>query len=134
VGDRGPRPGIAVALAAVLTAALAACQTLSDVQPGQGHSFTISGRPYDEVWAASLKVAEQHLVVQEQSKTEGVILGERTGTGGGWFGVYLTGAGANAYRVEVVRKGKYVGQIAWANWEARMVRDIQTALGIAPAR
>jgi hypothetical protein len=123
-------PAVAVALALTL----AACQSLSDVQPGLGRSVTISGRPYDEVWAASLKVAEQHFAIQEQSKTEGIILGERTGVGGGWFGVYLTGAGPNAYRVEVVRKGWYVGQIEWANWEARLVRDIQTALGITPAR
>jgi hypothetical protein len=119
---------------AMLTVTLVACQTISDVQPGQGRNFVISGRPYDEVWSATLKVAEQHISIQEQSKTEGIILGERTGTGGGWFGIYLTGAGANAYRVEVVRRGKYVGQIAWSDWPARLVREIQTALGVTPPR
>ncbi len=118
----------------MLAVTLAACQTMSDVQPGQGSSVTITGRPYDEVWNATLKVAEQHLAIHEQSKSEGLILGERTGTGGGWFGIYLTGAGANAYRVEVVRKGKYVGQITWSDWPARLVRDVQTALGVTPTR
>lgn len=119
---------------ALLATVFAACQTMSDVKPGEGRSITIQGHPYDEVWSATLKVAEQHLTIREQSKPEGVILGERTGTGGGWFGIYLTGAGADAYRVEVVRKGKYVGQIAWSDWPSRIVRDVQTALGMTPPR
>jgi hypothetical protein len=119
---------------AVLAVAFTACQTLSDVKPGAGRSIVVAGRPYDDVWTAALNVAEQNLTILEQSKAEGIILGERTGTGGGWFGIYLTGAGANAYRVEVVRKGKYVGQIAWSDWEGRLVRDVQTALGVTPAR
>lgn len=118
----------------MLAVILAACQTLSDARPGQGRSITITGHPYDQVWEATLKVAAQHFTIHEQSKTEGIIFGERSGTGGGWIGIYFTAAGAKAFRVEVVRKGKYVGQVSWTDWEKRVLGEVQTALGITPTR
>lgn len=117
-----------------LTMSLVACQTMSDVRPGEGRSITITGRPYDQVWDATLKVAAQHFTIHEQSKTEGIIFGERSGMGGGWIGIYFTAAGASTFRVEVVRKGKYVGQVSWTDWEKRVLGEVQTALGVTPAR
>jgi len=118
----------------LLALALGACQTVSAVAPGQGQSVTIAGRPYDKVWDAALKVAERHFAIVEQSKPEGVILAERSGIGGGWIGIYLTAVGADSFRVEVVREGKYAGQIAWTNWPRTVVREVQAALGETPAR
>jgi hypothetical protein len=121
-------PGLALATL------LAGCQTFSDAQPGQGRNVVIAGHPYDQIWEAALKVARQHFVIHEEAKTEGIIFGERGGTAGGWVAIYLTGAGANAYRVEVVRKGKYVGQLTWTDWEKRVLAEVQAALGMPAAR
>jgi hypothetical protein len=118
----------------VVALTLGACQTMSDVQPGEGRSMTIAGHPYDQVWEATLRVAEEHFTIREQSKPEGVILAERSGIGGGWIGIYFTGAGANTLRIEVVRKGKYAGQISWTDWEQTVLREIQAALGQPPTR
>src|SRR5262245_1953055 len=118
----------------MLALALVACQTIGDVTPGQGQSAIIAGHPYDRVWDASLKVAERHFAIREPSKPDGVILAERTGMGGGWIGIYLTAAGADTYRVEVVRLGKYAGQLSFTNWPRTALREIQEALGPAPAK
>jgi hypothetical protein len=115
-------------------ALLGGCHTAADVRPGQGRSITIADHPYDHVWNTALKIAEQHFTVREQSKTDGVIIAERSGTGGGWIGIYFTGAGANNIRVEVVRTGKYPGQISWTNWPDTVLREIQAALGDPPSR
>lgn len=106
-----------------------ACHTAADVRPGQGRSITIADHPYDHVWNTTLKIAEQHFTVLEQSKTDGVILAERSGIGGGWIGIYFTGAGASNIRVEVVRMGKYAGQISWTTWPETVLREVQAALG-----
>ena len=118
----------------VMALTLGACQTMSDVRPGEGQSIAIAGHPYDQVWDATLKVAEQHFTIHEQSKPEGVILAERSGTGGGWIGIYFTGSGPNTFRVEVVRKGKYGGQISWTDWPRTVLREVQAALGQPPTR
>lgn len=125
-------PHIRLARILVLALALGACQTMSDLTPGQGQNVTITGHPYDQVWDAALKVVERHFAIREQSKPEGVIFAERSGVGGGWIGVYFTGAGADTIRVEVVRKGKYMGQIAWTDWPRTVLRELQVALGQKP--
>jgi hypothetical protein len=117
-----------------LALALGGCQTMSDVKPGQGQSITVADHAYDKVWDTTLKVVEQHFTVHEQSKTEGIILAERGGMGGGWIGIYFTGAGPNNIRVEVVRMGKYAGQIAWTNWPRTVLREVQASLGEPPSR
>lgn len=127
-------PHIRCATMLVLALVLGACQTISDATPGQGQSVIIAGHPYDRVWDVSLKVAERHFAIREQSKPEGIIRAERTGTGGGWIGIYLTAAGADTFRVEVVRTGKYVGQLSFTDWPRAILREIQTALGTAPPK
>ena len=118
----------------VVALILGACQTMSDVQPGKGGSITIAGHPYDQVWDATRKIAEQHFTIREQSKPDGVILAERSGMGGAWIGIYFTGAGANSFRIEVVRTGKYAGQILWTDWEQTILREVQAAFGQPPTR
>lgn len=125
-------PHIRCATMLLLGLALGACQTMSDVTPGQGQSVTIAGHPYDRIWEATLKVAEQHFAIREQSKPEGVILAERAGTGGAWIGIYFTAAGADTFRVEVVWTGKYAGQISFTNWPRTVLQEVQAALGQAP--
>jgi hypothetical protein len=112
----------------MLVVALAGCQSMADVQPGTGQRATITGHTYDEVWSAAVKVANAHFAIHEEAKAEGVIRGERRGIGDGWIGIYLTGAGAKAFTVEVVQKGKYRGQISWQDWEKRVLRELQDVL------
>jgi len=117
-----------------LLIALVGCQTMTAVQPGAGRRVTISDHTYDEVWNAAVKVASAHFAILEDVKAEGIIRAEGRGSSGGWIGIYITGAGAKAFTVEVVRKGKYRGQISWQDWENRALREIQDALAGRPAR
>ena len=45
-------------LLACCVAALTACQSLSDVKPGDGRKETFRGYTYDQVWSAAVKVAD----------------------------------------------------------------------------
>jgi len=53
----------------VVTVALAACQTMSDVKPGDGRKATITGKSYDQIWDAAHRVSDEHLQIHEQDKT-----------------------------------------------------------------
>jgi hypothetical protein len=107
---------------------------MADVQPGPGRRATITDHTYDEVWSAAYQVASAHLAILDESKAEGIIRGERRGSGEGWIGIYLTGAGPTAFTIEVVRKGKYRGQITWQNWENRILGEIQSVIAGRPTR
>jgi hypothetical protein len=118
----------------MLLTVLTGCQTMTDVTPGPGRRATIADHTYDEVWSAAVKVAKAHFTIHDESKAEGIIRGERKGSGEGWIGIYVTGAGPKAFTVEVVRKGKYRGQITWQDWEGRVLREIQAFLSGGPTR
>ena len=83
----------ALAIASTLLFALAACQSMSDVEPGDGRKATITGKSYDQIWDAADKVADEHLQIHEQDKSRGIIVGERPisfGSYGAWVGTYIT--------------------------------------------
>ena len=64
----------------VLALLLTACQSMSDVKPGDGKNAHITGKSYDQVWAAAVKVADAHFEIREQDMARGIITGERTMT------------------------------------------------------
>jgi hypothetical protein len=126
-----------VALFALL--ALAGCQSMADVTPGDGKAATITGKTYDQVWAASVKVADEHFEIWKQDKAAGTITAERTVTmwgWGSWVGIYITPAasGAPNYRVEVVSRKKQKGNLGEQGWEGKTLRDIQDVLDGRPMR
>jgi hypothetical protein len=53
----------------IVTVALAACQSMSSVKPGDGRKTTITGKSYDQIWGATHKVAVEHFQIHEQDKT-----------------------------------------------------------------
>ena len=125
----------ALAIASTLLFALAACQSMSDVEPGDGRKATITGKSYDQIWDAADKVADEHLQIHEQDKSRGIIVGERPisfGSYGAWVGTYITPPtpGAPAYTVEVVRRKRMTTNVGEQDWEYKMLRDIYRELGL----
>jgi len=112
---------------------LTACQSMSDVQPGDGRRATITGRSYAEVWQAAVKVADEHFETRERDEARGIILAERPltpwGTGA-WVGIYVTPptADAAAYTVEVVSRKKLLTTVTEQGWEKKVLRDLQDVL------
>jgi hypothetical protein len=129
------RHTLAIMSTLLVALAVAACQTMSSVKPGDGRKATITGKSYDQVWGASHKVAGEHFEIHEQDKARGVILGERTMSSwgaGAWVGTYITPPqpGASAYVVEVVRRKKLVTNAGEQDWEYKVLRDIYRELGL----
>lgn len=121
--------------ALIVTVAIAACQSMSDVKPGDGRKATITGKSYDQIWDAAYKAADEHLQIHEQDKARGVIVGERSmsfGSYGAWVGTSITPLtpGAPAYTVEVVRRKKMTTNVGEQDWEYKMLRDIYRELGL----
>ena len=119
----------------MVTVALAACQTMSDVKPGDGRKATITGKSYDQIWDSAHKVADEHLQIHEQDKARGVIVGERAMSAWSyvaWVGTYITPPtpGAPAYTVEVVRRKNMTTNVGEPDWEYKMLRDIYRELGL----
>jgi hypothetical protein len=119
--------------------ALAACQSMSDVKPGGGKVATITGKSYEEVWAAAVKVADEHFEIREQNQAAGFIKAERTFTymgWGAWVGIYIVPStpGSTSYRVEVVGLRKAAVNLAEQGWEGKTLRDIQDVLAGRPMR
>jgi hypothetical protein len=126
---------VAVPMLIMMTVALAACQSMSSVKPGDGRKATITGKSYDQIWDAAHKVCDEHFEIREQDKTRGIIIGEREAnfmTAGAWVGTYITPPtpGASAYTVEVVRRKKVTTNVNVRDWEYKILRDIYRELGL----
>jgi hypothetical protein len=129
-------------LGAVLIALLllAGCRSMSDVKPGDGQVATITGKSYDEVWAAALRVSGEHFEIREQDKAAGAIRAEREQhfmeTAGDWVGVFITPPreGSPTYNVEVVHRKKNAMQLTGQDWEKKVLRDIQDDLAGRPKK
>jgi hypothetical protein len=143
-----PMPGIQGLLAGsamsraillVLAILLAGCQSMADVHPGAGRTLTITGRDYEAIWQAAVKVAAKHFEIREQDSVRGTITGERTITAwgwGAWVGIYITPptAGAGTYTVEVVNRKKLMTNLGEQGWEKKILRDLQNVLNGQPVR
>jgi hypothetical protein len=130
----------AVALRTILAlVVLAGCASVKDVQPGPGASETFSGRGYDDVWAAAIRVASEHFKITDSDKTRGVIHAEREvqlTSLGEYVGIFITPftPGAGSYRVEVVSRKKFATPLSGQNWETRILRDMRDLLAGRPGR
>jgi hypothetical protein len=114
---------------------------MSDVKPGDGKYTYITGKTYEQVWAASIKVANEHFAIREQNSATGTITAERTMTSptwgaGAWIGIYITPPqpGADTYRVEVAAKKKLVTDLSEQSWESKTLRDIADVINGQPMR
>jgi putative ABC transport system substrate-binding protein len=108
----------------------------------------VTGHSYDEIWAAALKVAEEHFWISERDRSGGVITAERAparwrGEESRYVGIYITppAPGADRYFIEVVTREPQGGlrgvfaNFGYAqNWEEKVPRNIQQVLAGQPMR
>ena len=118
---------------------LAACQSLSDVKPGDGMKLTFDGHSYADIWNAALLVADEHFEIREQDQSRGVILAERTRTfmeAPSWIGIFITptSSAAGRYTVEVVRRKWMTTNLNVQDWERKVLRDLEDVLAGRPMR
>ncbi len=50
---------------------------MADVTPGDGRKVLFGGHGYDAIWAAAVRVANEHFDIREQNEARGVIRAER---------------------------------------------------------
>ncbi len=116
-----------------------ACQSMGDVKPGDGKKATFTGRSYEEIWGAAMKVANAHFEIRQQDPGRGIILGERAYhfmRVGAWVGIYVTppASGVPTYTVEVVMRTKSTWDISEQGWESKVLRDLQDVLDGRPMK
>lgn len=118
---------------------LAGCAGVKDLQPGTGASETFTGRGYDDVWAAAIRVTSEHFKITAADKPGGIIRAEREvqlTSLGEYVGVFITPStpGAASYRVEVVSRKKVPTQTQASvqAWETKILRDMRDVLAGRP--
>ena len=118
---------------------LAGCASVGDLQPGTGASETFSGRGYDDVWAAAIRVVSEHFKITDSDKSRGIIRAEREvhlTSLGEYVAVFITpfSPGAASYRVEVGSRKKVRTQQSVQGWETRILREMRDVLAGRPLR
>lgn len=130
----------AIALGALVALVMVAgCAGVGEVQPGSGASETFTGRTYDDVWAAAIRVASEHFALKESDKPRGIIRAERTvqlTSLGEYVSIFITPStpGSGSYRVEVVRRKKLPTPLGGENWETKVLREMRDVLAGRPLR
>ena len=120
--------------------ALAGCASMDDMKRGTGKTLEIRDRSYDEIWQATLKVADEHFEILEKDKVTGVIKAERTTHFSGEIGdsvrIFITPPtpGADNYVVEIVKREKLKTQVKDQDVERKVLRDIRNVLDGQPIR
>lgn len=112
----------------------AGCATLADAQAAKGSgSFKIYSHPYDVVWNAAVEtVKSSGLDLIVQNKEQGNILAQRGMTAfsyGENVAIFVEDVGNKVKtRVEVVNKRTLATNITAANWETRILQDLDRRL------
>jgi hypothetical protein len=117
----------------LLMALIPACATIDSIQRGEGRSFHVHDRTYDQVWMAGVTVASKNLTIVERDKEAGVIKAEKgfgLWTSGQVVGIFISPASQESalYTVEVVSKERYKFQIGAKNWEQTLIDGMKTEL------
>jgi hypothetical protein len=117
----------------VMLSLLAGCATIADVYPGEGRSFHVHDKTYDQVWMAAVTVAGRNLTIVDREKEAGVIRAEKgigPWTSGQVVGVFISPPSEESalYTVEVVSKERYKFQIGAKNWEQTIIEGMKAEL------
>ncbi len=120
-------------LIAILFAALAACNTTADLSRGQGTSFVVEGKSYDQIWKAAHKFSSYQLALTLADKETGTIKGEKPSTmwsAGEVVGVFITKSPikADIYIVEVQNKKVLTTNIMATDWTTTFINGIKLEL------
>jgi hypothetical protein len=111
------------------------CSPMGSIRPGEGTTFQITGRDYDEIWEAVIAVIDDHLFMVAQDKAMGTIKAEgREGviTGGDVVSLYIIPPrpGKARYTIEVVSLTQAATPITEPHWESKIVTEIKFKLGV----
>ena len=122
-----------VFLIAFLCVFLTACNTTADLARGQGTTFVVEGKTYDQVWRAVHKFSSYQLNLTIADKETGTIKGEKPSTmwsAGELVGVFVSPSPAKvgAFVVEVQNKRVLSTNIMAADWTTTFVSGIKLEL------
>ena len=114
---------------------LSSCTTVGDIKPGQGSSFEVSDRNYNDIWRASVEVVSRNLTILESDKALGIVKAEKRAGATTWgelIGVFIVPPKTDAkqYTVEVVSKKRLMTQLTGQDWTATIVAGIKAELGM----
>jgi hypothetical protein len=129
--------GKALLAALVLPLLVSGCTTLADAQAARGSGTLRNyGQPIDKVWPATLASAHAAgLTVVSSTRDTGTILGQSTigfFTWGENVAIYVTAAGQNRTRVEVISKAAVSTNITATNWERRVFEQLDQRIAQMP--
>jgi len=122
---------IFVVLVAVLSSG---CATLADAQASKGTgSSRVYDKPYDVVWNVVIEaVRSSGLALVSENRDRGTILAQGAISAFSWgenVAIYVEDAGGKIKtRVEVVNKRALATNITAADWETRILEDIDKRL------
>jgi uncharacterized protein YceK len=124
---------ILIALFACL--ALSGCATINTLQPGEGISFDVHGKSYEEVWQASIRAMTTNLTLVSSDKTHGIIKSEAPAGFATWgevVGVFITPTTplSSTFTVEVVSEKRAKMQLTGQDWEPSVAARIKAELGL----
>ena len=122
-------------LVAFFSLLLSGCATIGSLRPGDGTSFEITNKSYDQVWKAAITVVGRSLTIVESDKQTGVIKAEKgagLATWGEVVGVFIKPANTDSKRFTVVveSKKRVLFQITGQNWERTIIEGIKAELDL----
>lgn len=112
---------------------LTGCNTTADLTRGQGVSFVVEGKTYDQVWRAVYRFSNYQLKLSEVDRRSGTIKGKKLSTmwsQGELVGVFVSPSPkkAGAFIIEVQSEKLLVTNVFATDWTATFVNGIQLEL------
>jgi formylmethanofuran:tetrahydromethanopterin formyltransferase len=125
--------GTKILMAALLSGLAVACTTTDSLQlgNGKGQSFLVSGRTYEQIWAAANEAMSTDMTVVERHKPSGVIKSRVVnGTPGKVVGFFIqpTEEHAPSYTVTIVSRKPLQTDFVDRDWEPSVWEDFKKAL------
>lgn len=122
-----------IGLLALMCIFLVGCNTTADLARGQGTSFVVEGKTYDQVWKAVHKFSSYQLNLTVADKETGTIKGEKPSTmwsAGELVGVFVSASPVKpgAFVVEVQNKRVLATNITAADWTTTFISGIKLEL------
>lgn len=117
----------------LLLLGLQGCATVDTLHQGNGQSFMITGKTYDEVWRAVVRSTSRSLTIVESDKSMGILKAEKAAGVATWgevVGVFVSPArnGVKNYTIEVQSLKRASFQITGQNWEQTIITGIKAEL------
>lgn len=120
-------------LALILTVAAlpilaAACASRVQIQPGGGHTFTVKGKTYQQVWMASVAAVTKNLNIQHMDKKRGELTGIKPLWGRGEAVAIFIRPAADKGKRHTIEVKSTVADDPLTDWPVFMASEIKDAL------